>query len=88
MDQESTKVAVIDGQNSSLANRWWISGTDGRSAVMAFTPAGGMMMRMVGALAEFQQAMIRERTSAGLAAASAEGRIGEQNATPRNGAKS
>ena len=39
-------------------------------------PAGRMMMQMVGAFAEFERAMIRERTSAGLAAARAEGRIG------------
>src|SRR6202044_4084010 len=31
-------------------------------------PAGRMMMQMVGAFAEFERAMIRERTSAGLAA--------------------
>jgi len=40
------------------------------------TPAGRMMMQMVAAFAEFESAMIRERTSAGLAAASAEGRTG------------
>ncbi len=40
------------------------------------TPAGRMMMQMVGAFAEFERAMIRKRTSAGLAAAPAEGRIG------------
>jgi DNA invertase Pin-like site-specific DNA recombinase len=40
------------------------------------TPAGRMMMQMVGAFAEFERAMIRERISAGLAAARAEGRIG------------
>lgn len=40
------------------------------------TAAGRMMMQMVGAFAEFERAMIRERTSAGLAAARAEGRIG------------
>lgn len=40
------------------------------------TPAGRMMMQMVGAFAEFERAMIRERTSAALAAARAEGRIG------------
>jgi DNA invertase Pin-like site-specific DNA recombinase len=40
------------------------------------TPAGRMMMQMVGAFAEFERAMIRERTTAGLAAARAEGRIG------------
>src|SRR5450432_3281885 len=40
------------------------------------TPAGRMMMQMVGAFAEFERAMIRERTSAGIAAARADGRIG------------
>ena len=40
------------------------------------TPAGRMMMQMVCSFAEFERAMIRERTSAGLAAARAEGRIG------------
>ena len=39
-------------------------------------PAGRMMMQMVGSFAEFEHAMIRERTSAGLAAARAEGRVG------------
>ena len=40
------------------------------------TPAGRMMMQMVGSFAEFERAMIRERTSAGIAAARAEGQIG------------
>jgi DNA invertase Pin-like site-specific DNA recombinase len=40
------------------------------------TPGGRMMMQMVGSFAEFERAMIRERTSAGIAAARAEGRIG------------
>ena len=40
------------------------------------TAAGRMMMQMVGSFAEFERAMIRERTSAGIAAARAEGRIG------------
>ena len=40
------------------------------------TSAGRMMMQMVGSFAEFERAMIRERTSAGLAAARAEGRVG------------
>jgi DNA invertase Pin-like site-specific DNA recombinase len=40
------------------------------------TSAGRMMMQMVASFAEFERAMIRERTSAGLAAARAEGRIG------------
>jgi DNA invertase Pin-like site-specific DNA recombinase len=34
-------------------------------AINTTTPAGRMMMQMVGAFAEFERAMIRERTSAG-----------------------
>ena len=35
-----------------------------------------MMMQMVGAFAEFERAMLRERTKAGLDAARKEGRVG------------
>ena len=45
-------------------------------AIDTTTPAGRMMMQMVGSFAEFERAMIRERTSAGLEAARAEGRVG------------
>jgi DNA invertase Pin-like site-specific DNA recombinase len=45
-------------------------------AIDTTTPAGRMMMQMVGSFAEFERAMIRERTSAGLALARAEGRVG------------
>ena len=34
-------------------------------AIDTTTPAGRMMMQMVGSFAEFERAMIRERTSAG-----------------------
>jgi DNA invertase Pin-like site-specific DNA recombinase len=40
------------------------------------TPAGRMLMQMVGAFAEFERAMLKERTHAGLDAARKEGRIG------------
>ncbi len=40
------------------------------------TPAGRMMMQMVGAFAEFEREMIRRRTNAGLAVARSEGRGG------------
>jgi DNA invertase Pin-like site-specific DNA recombinase len=40
------------------------------------TAAGRMMMQMVASFAEFERAMVRERTTAGLAAARAEGRVG------------
>jgi DNA invertase Pin-like site-specific DNA recombinase len=39
-------------------------------------PAGRMLMQMLGAFAEFERAMIRERTRSGLAAARAKGRAG------------
>ncbi len=45
-------------------------------AVDTTAPAGRMLMQMLGAFAEFERAMVKERTSAGLAAARAEGRIG------------
>ena len=40
------------------------------------TPAGRMMMQMVGAFAEFERSLIRERTLAGLKEAKANGRTG------------
>lgn len=44
-------------------------------AIDTTSPAGRMMMQMVGAFAEFERAMIRERTKAGLEQAKAEGRV-------------
>lgn len=40
------------------------------------TSAGRMMMQMVGVFAEFERAMIRERTKVGLSAAREQGRVG------------
>ena len=45
-------------------------------AIDTTTPAGRMIMQMVGAFAEFERAMLRERTRAGLEAARRDGRIG------------
>lgn len=45
-------------------------------AIETTSPAGRMLLHMVGAFAEFERAMIQQRTNAGLAAARAEGRIG------------
>lgn len=45
-------------------------------AIDTTTPAGRMMMQMVGAFAEFERAMLRERTRAGMEAARREGRVG------------
>ena len=45
-------------------------------AIDTTNAAGRMMMQMVGAFAEFEREMIRERTKAGLETARLEGRIG------------
>ncbi len=45
-------------------------------AIDTTTAAGRMMMQMVGAFAEFERAMLRERTRAGLESARREGRVG------------
>ena len=42
-------------------------------AIDTSTPAGRMMMQIIGAFAEFERNIIRERTAAGLAAARARG---------------
>ena len=39
-------------------------------------PSGVLVLQMLGAVAEFERALIRERTKAGLAAAKARGRVG------------
>lgn len=44
-------------------------------AVDTSTPGGRMFMAMVGAFAEFERAVIRERTKAGLDAAKAQGKL-------------
>jgi DNA invertase Pin-like site-specific DNA recombinase len=45
-------------------------------AIDTTTPAGRMLMQMIGSFAEFERAMLRERTEAGLDAAREEGRMG------------
>jgi DNA invertase Pin-like site-specific DNA recombinase len=45
-------------------------------AIDTTTAAGRMMMQMVGAFAEFERAMLRERTKIGLESARREGRVG------------
>lgn len=45
-------------------------------AIDTTTPAGRTMMQMVGPFAEFERAMLRERTKIGLDTARREGRVG------------
>jgi len=45
-------------------------------AIETTSPSGRMMMQMVGAFAEFERAMLRERTRNGLNTARKEGRVG------------
>ncbi|MCG5534311.1 recombinase family protein [Halorhodospira sp. 9621] len=47
-------------------------------AIDTTTPAGRMMMQMIGSFAEYEREMIRERTRAGLEAARRRGRIGRR----------
>jgi len=47
-------------------------------AIDTTTAPGRMMMQMVGAFAEFERAILRERTKAGLDAARKQGRIGRR----------
>ena len=51
-------------------------------AIDTTTPAGRMMMQMVGAFPEFEREMIRGRTQAGLQAARAAGRTGGRPPKP------
>jgi len=54
-------------------------------AIDTTTSAGRMMMQIVGSFAEFERAMLRERTRSGLLAARKEGRVGgcRPKLTPR-----
>jgi DNA invertase Pin-like site-specific DNA recombinase len=45
-------------------------------AIDTANPAGRMMMQIVGSFAEFERAMLRERTKSGLDAARKDGRVG------------
>ncbi|WP_244158900.1 recombinase family protein [Azotobacter beijerinckii] len=45
-------------------------------AIDTATPGGRMMMQIVGSFAEFERAMLRERTKSGLDAARKNGRVG------------
>ncbi len=73
----------LDRLSRSLVDLLWIldrisgAGAGFRSVTESIdttTPAGRMMMQMLGAFAEFERAMIRERTLAGLQAAKKKGR--------------
>jgi DNA invertase Pin-like site-specific DNA recombinase len=50
-------------------------------AIDTTNPAGRMMLQMLGAFAEFERQMIRERTKLGLARARLEGRVGGNRAS-------
>jgi DNA invertase Pin-like site-specific DNA recombinase len=55
------------------------AGADFRSlteVIDTTSPAGRMMMQIVGTFAEFERAMLRERTRSGLEAARKQGRVG------------
>jgi DNA invertase Pin-like site-specific DNA recombinase len=51
------------------------------------TPGGKLIFHLMGALAEFERDLIRERTNAGLAAARARGRVGGRPRKLKSNAK-
>lgn len=51
-------------------------------AIDTGTPAGRMMMQIVGSFAEFEREMLRERTRTGLDAARKQGRVGGRKRSP------
>ncbi len=69
----SLKDLLVIMERIDQAGAGFISLTE---AIDTTTPAGRMMMQIVGSFAEFEREMIRERTKAGLDAARSEGRIG------------
>jgi len=74
-----TKAAVITSPYGRLAllTRYRIVPCSAATeSIDTLTPAGRMMMQIVGAFAEFERAMLRERTKAGLESARKEGRVG------------
>jgi DNA invertase Pin-like site-specific DNA recombinase len=50
--------------------------TCAKATIDTTTPAGRMMLQMVGAFAEFERATLKERALAGIVAARKQGRVG------------
>ena len=76
---ETRPIVSLPPRRAHHLERLGDSGAGFRSlteAIDTTTPAGRMMMQMVGAFAEFERAMLRERTKVGLDSARREGRIG------------
>ena len=69
----SLKDLLLTLEKVELAGAAFCSLTE---AINTGTPAGRMMMQIVGSFAEFERAMLRERTRHGLDVARKEGRIG------------
>lgn len=69
----SLKDLLLTLEKIELAGASFLSLTE---AIDTGTPAGRMMMQIVGSFAEFERAMLRERTRHGLEAARAAGRVG------------
>jgi DNA invertase Pin-like site-specific DNA recombinase len=59
---------------SGSGEKGWLSSLT--ESIDTTTPAGRMMMQMVASFAEFERAMLKERTKMGLDAARKDGRIG------------
>jgi DNA invertase Pin-like site-specific DNA recombinase len=69
----SLKDLLLTLEKVELAGAAFLSLTE---AIDTSTPAGRMMMQIVGSFAEFERAMLRERTRNGLVEARRQGRVG------------
>ena len=56
----------------------------GQQAIDTTSPAGRMMLQMLGSFAEFERAMLRERTKVGLESVRRQGRIGGRRPIERD----
>ena len=65
--------ARVSTQDQDAAAQIAALKTSGRELI---SPGGRMMMQIVGSFAEFERAMLRERTRSGLDAARTQGRVG------------
>jgi DNA invertase Pin-like site-specific DNA recombinase len=74
---------LVDTTTTTLADRG-IGFRSLQESIDTTTPSGKLVFHIFAALAEFERDLIRERTSAGLAAARARGRTGGRPTGPRN----
>ena len=71
-----SRTSGLDAGKGASPTYAYFSSESHRQAIDTTTPGGKLIFHLMGALAEFERDLIRERTNAGLAAARARGRVG------------